>query len=551
MNRLRLIAFIPLAFLLLFFCYPLAQITRESFIVSDISRGQGLFAIFADSSYLGIIAFSIGQAALSTALTLLVGLPAAYLFARYRFPLKGLWMALATVPFIMPTIVVAAAFNALLGPRGLLNEGLRTAFNLQTPPLQIMGTLGIILLAHLFYNFSVVLRLVGSFWAALDDRLELVAASLGADKWQTFWRITLPIAWPAIGAAAALTFLFTFTSFGVILLLGGARFATLETEIYRQTSQSLRLDIAASLAFVQLLITLVLGSVSSRLQSRATVALDLQTQTAAARPFNTPDTTGQRVLLFGLLAFIVVIIASPLLALALRSIDPSDPLRFYAALSQNPRGSAFFVPPLIAMRNSVGFAGLTALLALLMGLPLAYILSQKPTRFTRLLDVLLLLPLGTSAVTLGLGMFIAFDSPIDLRTSPLLLPLAHTLIALPFVVRTLLPAARAIGPALREAAAQLGATPLQVLRHIDVPLLSGPLIAAAVFAFATSLGEFGASLLIARPEYPTMPLVISDLLGRPGATNYGQAMAMSTLLMAVTLASVLVIEKLGRKEIKR
>ena len=384
---------------------------------------------------------------------------------------------------------------------------------------------------------------MGRFWAALDQRLELVAASLGANRWQTFWYITLPIAAPAIGAAAALIFLFTFTSFGVILLLGGARFATLETEIYRQTSQSLRLDIAASLAFVQLLITLALGFVSSRLQSRATVALDLQASAATSQPITT---TRLRVLLIGLLAFIGLIIVSPLLALALRSLDLGDPLRFYAALSQNPRGSAFFVSPLIAMRNSLGFASLTAVLALGMGVPLAYVLSQKPTYFTRWLDVLLLLPLGTSAVTLGLGMFIAFGSPIDLRTSPILLPLAHTLIALPFVVRTLLPAARAIGPALREAAAQLGASPLQVLRYIDVPLLSGPLIAAAVFAFATSLGEFGASLLIARPEYPTMPLVISDLLGRPGASNYGQAMAMSTVLMGVTMVSVLVIERLGR-----
>jgi thiamine transport system permease protein len=442
----------------------------------------------------------------------------------------------------MPTTVVAAAFNALLGPRGLLNEWLRA---LTIPPIQIIGTLGIILLAHLFYNFSVVLRVVGSFWAALDERLELVAASLGANRWHTFWCITLPIAWPAIGAAAALTFLFTFTSFGVILLLGGARFATLETEIYRQTSQSLRIDIAASLAFVQLLVTLALGLVSSRLQSRIALALDLQTQTANTRPIKTPAMCAA---LIGLLLFITLVIASPLLALALRSLDTGEPLRFYAALSENPRGSAFFVPPLIAIRNSLGFAGITAALALGMGLPLAYALSQRPTPFTRLLDILLLLPLGTSAVTLGLGMFIAFDTPIDLRTSPLLLPLAHTLIALPFVVRTLLPAARAISQTLREAAAQLGATPLQVLRHIDVPLLSGPLVAAAVFAFATSLGEFGASLLISRPDYPTMPLVISDLLGRPGPTHYGQAMAMSTLLMLVTMGSVLVIERIGIKD---
>ena len=398
----------------------------------------------------------------------------------------------------------------------------------------------------MFFNFSVVVRIVGSFWAALDDRLAEMAASLGADRWQTFWRVTLPVAAPAIGAAAVLTFLFTFTSFGIILLLGGARFNTLETEIYRQTSQSLRLDIAASLAFVQLLITLVLGLISSHLQARASVSLDLQAQASTSRPINTP---ALRLGLLALLLFIIVVILAPLISLISRSLNfDGAPLRFYAALSENPRGSAFFVSPLIAIRNSLAFASLTAIVALLMGVPLAYVLGQRPTRWTRLLDVLLLLPLGTSAVTLGLGMFITFDTPIfgfDLRTSPVLLPLAHTLIALPFVVRTLLPSVRAISQTLREAAAQLGATPLQVLRWIDLPLMTGPLLAAAVFAFATSLGEFGASLLISRPDFPTMPLVISDLLGRPGAANYGQAMAMSTLLMAVTTLSVLLIERVG------
>jgi len=543
MNRLRAIALIPLAFLLIFFCYPLIQIARESFIVSDISQGRGLFAVFGDASYLRIASFSLEQAALSTALTLATGLPAAYLFARFNFPLKPVWMAVATVPFVMPTIVVAAAFNSLLGPRGLVNLGLQ---QLGQTPIQFTGTLGIILLAHVFFNFSVVVRIVGSFWAALDDRLAEMAASLGADRWQTFWRVTLPVAAPAIGAAAVLTFLFTFTSFGIILLLGGARFNTLETEIYRQTSQSLRLDIAASLAFVQLLITLVLGLISSHLQARASVSLDLQAQASTSRPINTP---ALRLGLLALLLFIIVVILAPLISLISRSLNfDGAPLRFYAALSENPRGSAFFVSPLIAIRNSLAFASLTAIVALLMGVPLAYVLGQRPTRWTRLLDVLLLLPLGTSAVTLGLGMFITFDTPIfgfDLRTSPVLLPLAHTLIALPFVVRTLLPSVRAISQTLREAAAQLGATPLQVLRWIDLPLMTGPLLAAAVFAFATSLGEFGASLLISRPDFPTMPLVISDLLGRPGAANYGQAMAMSTLLMAVTTLSVLLIERVG------
>ena len=279
---------------------------------------------------------------------------------------------------------------------------------------------------------------------------------------------------------------------------------------------------------------------------RASVSLDLQPQGATPRPLNTP---ALRIGLLALLLFIIIVILAPLVALISRSLNFSgNLLRFYAALNENPRGSAFFVSPLIAIRNSLGFASLTAVVSLLMGVPLAYVLGQRPTRWTRLLDVLLLLPLGTSAVTLGLGMFIAFDTPIfnfDLRTSPILLPLAHTLIALPFVVRALLPSVRAISQTLREAAEQLGASPLQVLRWIDLPLLTGPLLAAGVFAFATSLGEFGASLLISRPDFPTMPLVIGDLLGRPGAANYGQAMAMSTLLMVITTLSVLLIERVG------
>jgi thiamine transport system permease protein len=305
----------------------------------------------------------------------------------------------------------------------------------------------------------------------------------------------------------------------------------------------LRLDVAASLAFTQLLITLALGWFSNSLQRRASTALDLQPSSTTTPPINpkTKPTAREVAAQFFLVVLITLLILAPLGALVLRSLNLDDaqgPLHFYASLGENSRGSAFFVAPLVAVRNSLAFACTTAIVAVLMGIPLAYELGNKATRTTRLLELLLLLPLGTSAITLGLGLFIAFDFPIDLRASPLMLPLAHTLLALPFVVRALLPATRAIGPTLREAAAQLGATPLQVLRFIDLPLIAKPVLAAAAFAFAISLGEFGASLLVSRPEFPTMPIVIANLLGRPGALNYGQAMAMCTLLMLVTMTSV-------------
>jgi thiamine transport system permease protein len=184
-------------------------------------------------------------------------------------------------------------------------------------------------------------------------------------------------------------------------------------------------------------------------------------------------------------------------------------------------------------------------------MPAAWSLARAPgqtSQFTgllnRLLDPLLMLPLGTSAVTLGLGFIIALDRPpLDLRASPLLIPIAHTLVAFPFVVRSLTPSLRTIRPRLRQAAAVMGASPGQVIRHIDLPLVSRALAVAAMFAFTISLGEFGATAMIARPEYPTIPLAIYRLISQPGALNYGQAMAMSTILMLVSAAGMLAIER--------
>lgn len=229
--------------------------------------------------------------------------------------------------------------------------------------------------------------------------------------------------------------------------------------------------------------------------------------------------------------------------LVMRSFDweGGPPWRYYAALGQNVRGALFFVPPQVAIGNSLLFAFATMLLTMLLGVPLVYALARL--RRGQLLEAILLLPLGSSAVALGLGFLVAFDQPpLDLRTSVVLLPIAHTLVALPFFVRAALPAFRALDQRLREAARGLGAGPLQVMRHIDLPLLAPSLTAAAIFAFAVSLGEFGASLLIARPEYPTMPVAIYRFLGQPGALNYGQALAMSSLLMLVTASSAALIE---------
>lgn len=531
---------LPLLFLGLFFFYPLARILGVSFGADGSLTLAAIAETLSQPFFWRVLWFTTWQAAASTGLTLILGLPLAYVFARYAFPGKALLRALTTIPFVMPTVVVAVAFTALLGENGLLNNWIQAGLRLDGPPIRLMNTVWIILIAHAFYNVSVVLRTVGSFWANLNPRLEEAAAVLGAGPGRLFLEITLPLLMPSIIAAGLLVFLFCFTSFGVVLILGGLGFATLEVEIYRQAVSYFNLPVAGFLALVQMALTFAVMAVYTRMQSRASLPVEMRPQSITARHAS----TARERLFVGLsLTAMLVILLSPLLALAWRSVTlGGDGLTFayFRALADNPRNSAFFVPPLEAVRNSLLYASATVVLSLFLGVISAYLLARRRSRISAILDPIFLLPLGTSAVTLGFGYIIAMGS---LRTSLILVPIAHTLIATPFVVRTLLPALRGLDPHLREAGQVLGANPLRVWWEVDVPLLWRAMLVGAVFAFTISLGEFGASLLITRPDMPTMPVVIYRALSRPGLVNYGQALAMSTILMVVSAAGILIIER--------
>jgi len=182
-------------------------------------------------------------------------------------------------------------------------------------------------------------------------------------------------------------------------------------------------------------------------------------------------------------------------------------------------------------------------IALIIGTMAATLIAYHRSAVSRWFDVLLMLPLGTSAVTIGFGFLVALDTPIDLRTAPILVPIAHALVAIPFVVRTEVPVMRSVRTRLREAGAVLGAPPGRVWREIDLPLIFRAMLVGAGFAFAISLGEFGATSFIARPDAPTLPVAIFRLLGRAGAANFSQAMALSTILMGLTALSILAIER--------
>lgn len=516
---------LPLTFLGIFFVYPLARITVVSFS-GETGIVDAFTQVFSTASLRGAAWFTLWQALLSTLLTLVVAFPAAALVGRFRFRGRQAFLAALTVPFVMPTVVVGAAFLALLGPDGPLGIDLRR-------------TVPAILIAHVFYNYAVVVRTVGGRWANLDPATIEAARTLGAGPWQAFRTVTLPQLAPSIRAAASIVFLFTFTSFGVVLLLGGFGLATIEVLIFREATVNLDLAVAAALALLQLVG--VAGALIAY-RARGPVAQHAVRRSSAAL---VPLRGRANVALAALVALTsAALLAVPLATLVVRSLTVGGRagLENFTRLAGASRG-AIIAAPWRAVLTSIQIGLAATAISLVVGLLLALAIAHRPGRLAAGLDTLVMLPLGTSAVTVGFGFLVAFDWPVDLRTSPLLLPLAHALIAVPFVVRTTLPVLRTIRTRLRQAATVLGASPRRVIQTVDIPIVSRAAMVGAGFAFAISMGEFGATAFLVRPDRPTLTTAIFRLLSRPGDASFGQAMALSVVLMLVTGAIVLAIDR--------
>lgn len=525
---------VPMIFLGYFFVYPLISISVRGLTVDGSLDPSIIGDVLADPSLRRVALFTVWQAALSTVLTLALGLPLAWVFARFSFRGKRVLSALTLVPFVLPTLVVATAFVNLLGPRGMLG-------------VDLTGTLAIILIAHVFYNVAIVIRGVGSFWSSIDPRLEDAARTLGASRWTAFRTVTLPLLTPAIIATATLVFLFAFTSFGVVLVLGDLTHTTIEVEIYRQATAFLRLDVATTLAVLQIVGIGAVLAVYAMLERRSGSAFTQRF--GEAKP---PATRGERIAVRGVLTVGAMVLGTPIALLAVRSLrNPAGGfgIENYRNLFGLPAQSAAFIDPTEAVANSLLFATAAMVVAMAIGMLVAAALSLASRRTGRVLDTFVMLPLGTSAVTIGFGFLVALDWPVDLRGTALLIPIAHALVGIPFVVRTSSPALGGIEPELGEAAATLGASPWQVFRTVDLPIIRPALLVAAAFAFAISMGEFGATSFITRPASPTIPIAIFRYLGQPGSVPFGAAIALSVVLMVVTTLAVGSIDRFGTRQV--
>ncbi|MBQ6509964.1 MAG: iron ABC transporter permease [Flexilinea sp.] len=534
-----ILAAVIIGYLFASYLFPLFSIFKQTlaFGGNDFSLNMPLLV--------KTLRFTFKEALLSTAFTMAAGLLCAWVFSTYKFRGKRICMSIITVPFMLPTVVIAAGMNAWLGPKGVLNSSLMRVFSLDTAPLRVMNTFGIIIFTHVFYNTSLVLRMVGNSWKLIDKNIILAAENLGGRTKNIFIEIIFPLLKPSIISAALLTFLFDFTSYGVVLLMGGPKYKTLEVEISYQTLQVLDLKTAGVLSLIQMAITLLIVFWERRLKVGEIRFVKVKVFDENQRPVKSAV---EKLIVTGIVGIVMLITVLPMFSLLFRSFyAPGSDVRgtgrgsgfsliYYKSLFINERNSYFFVQPGKAILYSFLNAFYCSVIALIIGMMICALI--KRSQFWHFLNSFILLPIGTSAVTLGLGYLIAYRRSL---TSVWITPLAHSIVVLPFVIRTLQPAIEHMPSSMWQSAALLGAKPLDILKKIDLPILRRSIINSIIFSFTISMGEFGATSFLTRPERPTLPVAIYNYLSKPGGLNYGQAMAMSSILLVISIAAIFII----------
>ena len=494
----------------------------------------------------GLVGFTVYQALLSTVASLLLGLPGAYLLARFSFPGRETVRALTMLPFVLPSIMVAIGFVAMFGDSGTLNA-LLSALGL--PTISLIYTLELVVLAHAFYNAPLVTRLVATSWESVDDRMIETARSLGASRTRAFVDVVVPQLLPGALTAALLTFLFTFMSFPIVLALGGLELATVEVWLYARVQQ-LQLTQAAGLAVVETVITLGVTYVYVWYETNGEGLARLGTG-ASRDPLFVSRPDPRRIGLFVYAGVVLVVFVGPILSMIIESLTGPDglTLQYYSFLVQRQvEGASFQVKPVAAVTNSIVFAFGTLALAMPMGVLIA-VVSTREFVGNRVTEAVLMAPLAVSGIVVGLGLLqgLVFGTTVFghrlTATGPVVIVAAHSVAAYPFVTRNVVPMLRSVDQHLLESARSLGASRYRAFADVEVPLVIPGLLAGAAFAFAISVGEFDSTVILAEGSASyTMPVAVERYLGN---RTLGPATAMGTVLLFVTAVSFVVIDRMG------
>ena len=510
-SRGLLLALLPAAALLLLLLAPVARLAWEGLDGGlGSTAGLSVWQPWLDNYLRWRVVWSLAQAAITCALALGLGLPLAWVLARFEFAGRALVLRLLMLPFVVPSLVAALGVLALWGPRGVISGAL--GINLQDTPW-------LLLYGNLFFNLCLVVRAGVDALAQVNARQVAAARSLGASPWRAFWRVEWPAIAPWLMSSLCLVFLYCFAGFGLALVLGGQRYATVEVEIYTLVAYELQLGQASVLALWMLLLTGAVALAYAALEKRLAAPLR-----SLPMPRVRPQGAPQWLALGLALAVLFGICALPIVAIFIKAIS---------ALGTGATG-LFGAEMLAALWNTLRFSALALLMATLLGVLHAFA-AQASVAWR----AAAFLPFVVSPVTVAFGLLLLY--PSWTASLPLLL-LAYAVLAYPFVAKALSAGLDSLPVHLGRAARTLGASPWRCFWRVTLPLLRPALRRGMAFAAATALGEFAVTLFLSRPEWATLTTLIYQRLGRPGQVNLDAAMVLACVLMALALAVFLLID---------
>lgn len=530
------------ALLVVMLYYPVGSVLAQAVFIDGRPTLDPIRFIVTDPFYWGLFRFTAYQAFLSTLASLALGLPGAYVLARYEFPGRRTVRSLTLVPFVLPSIMVAVGFAAMFGANGPPNRVLAA---LGLPTVELMFTLQIIVLAHAFYNAPLVVRVVAAAWESVDTRTVETARSLGASPARAFRDVVVPQLLPAVLTSALLVFIFTFMSFPIVLALGGLQLATVEVWLYDRI-RTLRLTEAAGLAVLEAIITLGLTYVYLRYETAQAATREISFR-ARKRLFATFDLERVAISAYG--AVIVFVFVGPIVSMLIASVTDSGGVTFrYYELLFSRQDTVVGTRPGLAIRNSLVFAVGTLFLAVPMGIVIS-LATARDTLLAKLVGTLAMVPFAVSGIVVGLGLLQTVVFGIELFgyrlrvTGAVAIVAAHAVGAYPFVVRTVAPALTSMDGRLVESARVLGASRTRALLDIELPLALPAVAAGAAFAFAISIGEFSSTVvLVEGGDAYTMPVAVERYLAD---RTLGPATSMGSVLLVVTAVSFVMIERIG------
>ena len=501
-QRPKFLWFIPLIFFGVLFYFPLLKIIERGFTGSWLQ-------FITSAATLKIIWFTVWQAAISAVVAILLGFPGAYILYRCSFPGQRLTRALITVPFMLPTIVVAIGF---------------TEFHRMPVTATIIG-------ANIFMNYSLAVRVIGGTWANLNREIDEASAIDGASRLETFIKISWPQLKGASASAFSLIFLYCAANFGIVLVLGNGSTNTVETEIYTNATQYLDLSKATSLVLVQTLLTIFVFVVARRL-SKNPISIIGFAQSKDQKPLDRRDFPALLVTIV-----VLVLISIPIIGIISKSFNSG--LTNYRALTGTGQQNFLTISIVQALLNTFRNALIMMIISLAIGLIISFLLYRSSLIWRRLGEFVFQIPLGVSSVVLGLGYLLSFDSGIfPLRSSWLVTPIAQSLLAIPLVVRLIYPALCGIDPELLEAAALDSASSGDTWWLIELPAIRNVLLIAMGYGAIISIGDFGAANFLAYGQQGTVTTVLYQLISKPGAANFGMAMAASAIMILITFVVV-------------